>query len=743
MPGVLRAAEIRTRASVELGPMLGVASVRANSFDEASGEFEIVVSTGLRRRVTSYFQDAYWEQLDMSPQAVMLERLNAGAPILNSHGRTENRGGAIPLEHQLGVVVRGSARVENGQLVCRGKLSNRESVAWVRQDLKDGILGTVSFGYWAHEFRNDTEPGATEATFTAIKWEPFEVTLTPVPADHMAGVRSATEETRPCRIEPAHRNMNEKLIRSLVRSAGLPESLAEELIRAGANDEAVTARIEQEVATRNAAAGSGGGAPAGSAPAPAAAGTRAANANGAGAPAGTATAVAEPQPAAGVRALASPNAAFSLADIAALQRSALGAGLTPEQFQEVLVGSSPHGVEHARSALLERMAARQDRTMPHGTGAAVGLDERDKVRSAVENALLNRVGWIEPERMARGERTPIALSDAGREFRGFTLSRLAEECVRAAGERVRGRSRDEVILRAMSSSDFPLITSNVAGRSMRMAYDLQRRTFTAISRRVSVPDFKTQTRVQLDVAPDLKKVLEDGEITLGKVGESAETYALATYARRLVLTRKLIINDDMQALDRLPRSMGARAAQLENVLAWLVLTSNAGAGQTMSDAVALFHANHNNLITGGGSALSEAALQAALAKFRLQKALDGSTLINVQPAHLIVPAALEVTAKKLTAQVAPNTTTGVNVFANFFNSVIVEPLLDGVSTTAWFLAADPAAIDVLEHAYLEGRDGPQVETIPGRGVDGVEMQVVHDFAVAAIEYRALQKNAGA
>jgi hypothetical protein len=69
------------------------------------------------------------------------------------------------------------------------------------QDVKDGIRRLVSVGYQIHE--TPTE-GAKDglATVRAVKWEPFELTIVPVPADASVGVgRGAESVTEPI-IEP-------------------------------------------------------------------------------------------------------------------------------------------------------------------------------------------------------------------------------------------------------------------------------------------------------------------------------------------------------------------------------------------------------------------------------------------------------------------------------------------------------------------------------------------------------------
>jgi hypothetical protein len=74
-----------------------------------------------------------------------------------------------------------------------------------------------------------------------------------------------------------------------------------------------------------------------------------------------------------------------------------------------------------------------------------------------------------------------------------------------------------------------------------------------------------------------------------------------------------------------------------------------------------------------------------------------------------------------------------------------KPRLDNSTGTAtnWFLFTDPALIDTLEYCCLEGQQGVYIETRQGFEVDGVEIKARMDFGAAAIDYRGLQKSAGA
>ncbi|OYX11249.1 MAG: hypothetical protein B7Z15_12190 [Rhizobiales bacterium 32-66-8] len=73
--------------------------------------------------------------------------------------------------------------------------------------------------------------------------------------------------------------------------------------------------------------------------------------------------------------------------------------------------------------------------------------------------------------------------------------------------------------------------------------------------------------------------------------------------------------------------------------------------------------------------------------------------------------------------------------------IVVEPRL--VSATAYYLGADPASVDGLEYAYLEGEQGVQTEMKAGFEVDGVSIKARVDFGAGFVDYRAFQRNPGA
>jgi HK97 family phage prohead protease len=161
------------------------------SVNEDARTVDLIFSTGASVDRMDYWSGKrYREVLSMDPAHVRLERLNAGGPLLDSHS-------AWSVGDILGTVVPGSARIEKGKGVATVRFSKREAVEPIWQDVRDGIISSVSVGYRIHKFEEETKKDAVPVR-TAIDWEPYEVSMVPMPADTGAKVRADKTNTNPC-----------------------------------------------------------------------------------------------------------------------------------------------------------------------------------------------------------------------------------------------------------------------------------------------------------------------------------------------------------------------------------------------------------------------------------------------------------------------------------------------------------------------------------------------------------------
>lgn len=389
-------------------------------------------------------------------------------------------------------------------------------------------------------------------------------------------------------------------------------------------------------------------------------------------------------------------------------------------------------VGKASAAVLEALARNDAAAGGHRNAAPRIETVRDQMQvrlAGIEQAIMHRI-------------SPTAqIDENGRQYRGMSLLEIGRDFLEAHNVNTRGMSRMDLAGQMLSyrssgmhgTSDFSSLFANVASKRLRMAYEENPGTYRAWARRApNAPDFKAMNVVQLSGAPDLLQVNEAGEFKYGTISDAGTSYGVVTYGRIVAMTRQAIVNDDLRAFDRLVTAFGFAASRIENRLAYAQLV-----GATYDST---------NSQSGAPSALSETSLGTARTMMRKIKGAQGEEL-NLTPAYLIVPAALEQTAYKLTSSnYVPAQQSAVNEFRTGGRTAVepvVEPVLDATSATAWFAVASSSAVDTVEYCYLDGAEGPVVETKNGWEVDGVEMKCRLDFAAKAIDNKGLHKSAGA
>jgi len=377
-------------------------------------------------------------------------------------------------------------------------------------------------------------------------------------------------------------------------------------------------------------------------------------------------------------------------------------------------------------------------------GHAVSIeDQRDKFKEGAVNALLARTG-----QMVREE---------DNEFNGLSLARLAEHSLIMAGVSVRGLSADGVarkVLASLSSSDFPNLLSGVASKMLRTAYENFPSTYQLWCAIGDVPDFKASPRIQLGSFNSLAVIPEGGEYTYGSFDEESESVTAQTKGKGLKLTRQMIVNDDLNGFNRRAQMLGRAAARTVNNDAYTLLTSGtSNNGPTMADSGQMFNSTavttgggHANLASSGG-APTVATISAGRAAMRKQKDAGLKDTLNIMPRSILTSVGLEDTVWALLNSTADfsNANSGKK---NFLADVarlelVTDPYLDGISSTAWWLAADPMDAPLLEVAFLNGQQTPFIDEDFEWSTDALLMKVRLDYGLSGIDWRAGYKNAGA
>lgn len=264
-----------------------------------------------------------------------------------------------------------------------------------------------------------------------------------------------------------------------------------------------------------------------------------------------------------------------------------------------------------------------------------------------------------------------------------------------------------------STSDFPNILGNVMYRKLldwAGSVPDAWRQYSAIG---DLTDFRPATRVIGYEAEDLLPVGEEGAYHDSKLADAAYTIQLGTYGRAFSINRTVIINDDLGYIKQQPKRFGRAAAR--SIAKFAAQTLLEGNGATF-DGVALFNAAHNNLATGAGSALSASNLQTAITALANQTVFD--VYHTVEARWLVIPPALQWTAKQIlnsaiivaaggdsAAGVQPVQIGNVNTLQNALG-IIIDPFL--TSTTRYYVIADPNDAPVIDLAFLNGKETPDL-----------------------------------
>jgi hypothetical protein len=320
---------------------------------------------------------------------------------------------------------------------------------------------------------------------------------------------------------------------------------------------------------------------------------------------------------------------------------------------------------------------------------------------------------------------------------------------------------DDDLQESGSSSDFANYMADKATKRLMWAYNEVSSSWREYSRTYSVSDFKPISFTRLTEMQDILPVAEGGDYKDSQVDEIVgPSLTVTKFGRLFSLTREAIINDDLNQLRDRPAAMGRSAARplSKAIVGKLEANPNAYDGQ------ALVHVNHNNILSGTQFALSEDTLAQAIAKLRLQTDPNGNR-IGLRPQRLVVPAELELTARRilnsslvpLAGQVKGSTDStavahgfgGVNVLAGIVDPLVEEYLVDNNN---WYVFANPQEAPVLAVGFLNGKETPDIMLKdPGMRLvlggsdpysmefDEIVWKIRHEWGVGVFDWRGLVK----
>ena len=670
--------------------------------DRVARTVEVVWSTGARARNFVPSLGLITEELEMSPNAVRMDALRSGqAPVLNTHRRGDAR-------DVLGRVT--AARLERGRGYATLQFSAAADVEPVWQRIADGTLRAVSVGYRVHRYEPRPDAATGETVHRAVDWEPFEISVVPVPVDRDAAVRAQGEQglSAPA-IEPALPDEEPIMPETTPETPAAPRA-------APPSAAPSTPPQETTVTTTPSPAPTAPPEPTRAAPVPAA----------------------PPVDLDAIRAEAERAVAERIASyepVLAAARGLLPADTIDALRQAAMRDRASPEVLRARlwEAFTQAQTARP--TLPARPESGPGHDDPAQLLDAMAEALAAR--------SMPGYQPPSTGPGAGRhaEFMGWRPSDMLRELLARRGDRNPPRNPTLLAERAFhTSSDFPALLSAAANKMLLAAYQPAQPTYRQIFLRRDFRDFKPHRHLRIGDFPTLLPLLENGEIQVGTMSESQEIVLLQTFARRIRVTRPMLVNDDLGAFTDFAAAIGRRVAEFENATAYQLLNSGNGDGPTLTSGNATVFGTGAGRANkaGAGSALDLPNLAVGRAAIMRQKTLDGLPISIGSTMRLLVGPSQELAARQLTISVAANQIGNANVFAGFVQP-LVEPL---IGANRWYLFSDPLSAPVYVYGYLNGAEGPQVTTGPVQGADGIEVSVIFDFGVGAIDWRGAWFNPG-
>jgi HK97 family phage prohead protease len=654
----------------------------------------------------SWRNDEYYnEVLDM--KGARLDRAKNGLPVLDNHGRWGSVGQILGRGENI--------RLEDGVYRATIRFSKRDNVQDIVNDVRDGIISDISFGYSVTKYeRQEKKEGQQYRDYVAREWEPNEISFVTIPADPKAGVRSEGDDTpEPEIIDNSNRSSIEmteaekKALRDAERqrAADITKAVAD----AGLSAEFARGLIDNENMTVEAA--------------------RAAI--------NTEKERVSHDPAK-VRDEAIKAERKRAADITSAVRAAK---LSDEIARELI--DNGKSIDEARAAIIEKFAAADPHKRSNNTIKVGDDNERNMRMVATEAALVAR---IQPE-LVNGKDSPYNedVKKAAANYRGMTLLDFAKDALVRAGIETAGMDKMEIVGRAFtsSSSDFPVLLEGTNRKVLLANYNAVAdiwREFCAIG---SVSDFREYKRLRMGTFSDLELVAENQEFKTKKITDADfEKIQAQTKGNIINVSRQMIVNDDLAAFTRLASMLGRAAARsIENdVFAMFAL--NSGNGPTMQDGQPLFHSTHNNIAQTAG-APSVAILDAMRVQMAQHKDKDGNDFLDIRPSLALAPLALGSTLRVLNqSQYDPDATgkyAKPNVVAGLVSKVVDTPRLQA---PAYYLFANPSDEPVFEVVFLDGVQTPFMESQNGFTVDGVQWKIRLDYGVGAIGWRGVMKNAG-
>ncbi len=572
--------------------------------------------------------------------------------------------------------------------------------------IEAGALRGISIGY--NYLPEDTTWDEDTRTLTVRKWRVLEVSLTPIPADDEASLRS-----RSAHGEAMTRHHNPRPTAAI--SGKIMPTFSEWLAARGLNPTTITAE-QRALLEADYAIAKGRAAAAADADAEDAAdgGADEEAEDGADAEADTERAAASSERA----------RAEAMREQRAIAKQAKSLDLDPAEF----VGLTRAAAKDAMlGALTVRNATPKPLAPVVGAPATVDYDQLDKARDAFTGALAHRVGVRSAELDKLKVNNPMV---------GGGLQHAIREYCAMMGVDTRGWTNKDVAGYALGDTSLMSVRAQRVGQFGSFVF------LNAITKIVARGfEFGSQSSryrqlVSDQVVPDFKQ-FSIGSLSVGNLIKTAELMAFPEldkaegvynstalmWGGTLALSVQALVSDDTAQFDRLLRMSGSIADKTidRRVFQKLLMGTSAAEGTSTWT---------NNTTSGGSLVYTTADLGAAargkLALVRaalMNKAGKDSNPYGNIPRFLVVGPTREVEAQAIVGGSGPGLQAGEAQQAVRSMEVVATPWLEataltGNSTTSYYLLADPNEVTALVVSKVRGFESVQVTPYDAGAVSG-------------------------
>lgn len=291
----------------------------------------------------------------------------------------------------------------------------------------------------------------------------------------------------------------------------------------------------------------------------------------------------------------------------------------------------------------------------------------------------------------------------------------------------RARMRESLGTRfaeALDSTSWSDALGNSITRRMQEVFTglVQLQSWRKVATVGRVNDFRTQERIRIGGYGNLPIVAQgDPYAALTSPGDDKATYAIAKRGGTETVTREMILNDDVNAIRRIPTELALAAGNTLYEFVFDFFRTN----PAIYDGLALYHATHANLFTAALDATSFAAHRLAMVK---QTRNGSAKRLAVSPAAVLVPFELQETAFNLFVR-------NQNLDKTYVQSINPEviPVSYWADANDWCTVANPMELPVLEISFLNGQEDPElfVQDMPNVGSlfsnDKVTYKIRHEY----------------